>query len=226
MTATCLTREERLEALRLCRKCKLSINQEPLFDTRDHADVMWVGLSAVAIGDGEDCEPLSASTRSGWLVSSIEAEFTPQVSFYKTNLVKCLPLHSTGKIRYPSAPEMDKCYHNLENEVAIFEPKLVFLLGKQVASFVGTRVFGHEIGFTGDFKYEDFRSGGTTYVPIHHPSYMLVYGRAMMQSYIAGVCSAIAGHVGHLGSQRSSRILHALHLQVNASREARAALPM
>lgn len=187
---------------------------------------MWVGLSAVAIVDSEDCEPLSASTRSGWLVSSIEAEFTPQISFYKTNLVKCLPLQNTGKIRYPSAPEMAKCYHNLENEVAILEPKLVFLLGKQVASFVGTRVFEHDIGFSNKFEYNGFQSGGTTYVPIHHPSYMLVYGRAMMQSYIAGVCSAIADHVGHLGSQRSSRILHALHLQVNDRRIARVALPM
>ncbi|HRH37753.1 MAG TPA: uracil-DNA glycosylase family protein, partial [Flavobacteriales bacterium] len=205
---------------------KLHINQEPLLDTRTHADAMWVRLSAVAIGDGEDSEPLSASTRSGWLVSSIEAEFTPQVSFYKTNLVKCLPLHSTGKIRYPSGPEMDKCYHNLENEVAIFEPKLVFLLGKQVATFVGTRVFGHEIGFTSEFKYSAFQSAGTMYVPIHHPSFMLVYGRAMMLNYIAGVCTAIAKHAGNLGTQRSSRILHALHLQVNGGGGARVGLPM
>jgi len=187
---------------------------------------MWVGLSAVAIASGEDYEPLSATTRSGWLVTSIEAEFMPQVSFYKTNLVKCLPLHHTGKIRYPSAPEMAMCYHNLENEVDILEPKLVFLLGKQVSNFVGNRVFGHEIGFTSDFDYNGFRSGGTTYVPIHHPSYMLVYRRAMMQDYIAGVCSAIGGHVGHLGSQRSNRILHALHLQVEGRSRAGLALPM
>jgi uracil-DNA glycosylase len=39
------------------------------------------------------------------------------------------------KIRYPLKHEMEKCYPNLVNEIAIVNPSAIFLLGKLVAPF-------------------------------------------------------------------------------------------
>lgn len=54
-----------------------------------------------------------------------------EVSTYKTNLVKCLPLTEQQKLRYPSKKEMDKCFDNLVSEINAMSPKIVFLLGEK-----------------------------------------------------------------------------------------------
>ena len=54
---------------------------------------MWVGLSAVRVDDIEKETPLSNLTNTGKLLSEIESR-NKKSEFYKTNLVKCLPLNS------------------------------------------------------------------------------------------------------------------------------------
>jgi DNA polymerase len=148
--------------------------------------VFWVGLSAVAFGEDQEKLPLSPFTRSGALIAEIEKSSSKNLIFYKTNLVKCLPLKK-DKIRYPLQHEMEKCYPNLELEIKELRPSTVFLLGKQVASFVIDKLVGDEVVFNETFRYKGLTVNGVTYVPVHHPSYILVYKRMHINKYKKGI---------------------------------------
>lgn len=176
-----------------CRACGLYLNQPPAFDTRKTASVFWVGLSAVQFSGDDERVPLSPSTRSGALIAEIEKTFSRTVSFYKTNLVKCLPL-SRDKIRYPIKSEMERCYANFADEIEIMKPKLVFLLGKQVASFIYEQIGGGAVGLSDDFEFKSFTFNGIIYVPVHHPSFILVYKRKFIGEYTSGIHSHIKKH--------------------------------
>jgi len=115
----------------ICKSCGLYLNQLPVLDNKKTANIFWVGLSAVQFNEEEEKRPLSSNTRSGALIEEIERPFTNEISFYKTNIVKCLPLKE-NKIRYPLEHEMEKCFPNFEIELAEQNPSIVFLLGKQV----------------------------------------------------------------------------------------------
>ena len=144
--------------------------------------MFWVGLSAVAFSEDEEKLPLSPFTRSGALIAEIEKTSRKDLIFYKTNLVKCLPLKK-DKIRYPLQHEMEKCYPNLELEIKELSPSIVFLLGKQVASFVFDKLGGKDVVFSETFRYKGLTVNGVTYVPVHHPSYILVYKRMQLGKY-------------------------------------------
>lgn len=94
-----------LEKVENCNKCCLCQNQRPLLDKEDRCDVMWVGLSAKRVDDLNNSIPLSNDTNSGKIIELIEHEL-PDLKFYKTNLVKCLPLDENNKLRYPTSKEM------------------------------------------------------------------------------------------------------------------------
>ncbi|WP_339144666.1 uracil-DNA glycosylase family protein [Croceitalea sp. MTPC5] len=178
-----------------CRSCGLYINQFPLSDNKKQADIFWVGLSAVQIDDNDEQKiPLSPSTKSGKLIHDVELASNMNISFFKTNLVKCLPLNEK-KIRYPERVEMNKCYPNLEIEIDTYKPKIVFLLGRLVAEFT-LKKYGLKLGGLGsDFSYKEYKVGETTFVPVHHPSYMLVYKRKHIDKYIAGIQEVISSNL-------------------------------
>ena len=101
---------------RRCKACGLYLNQPPVLDKSKRSNVFWVGLSSVLITDEDEKMPLSPFTKTGALISQIEEPFRNDISFYKTNVVKCLPLIN-DKIRYPLKHEMEKCYPNLVDEI-------------------------------------------------------------------------------------------------------------
>ena len=172
-----------------CKSCKLCNNQSPLVQQCFYADVFWVGLSAVQTVYKSEI-PLSPTTNSGKLINSIESFFQSN-SFYKTNAVKCLPLDNK-KIRYPSISEMKSCFFHLKEEIQFFKPQLVFLLGKQVSSFVLKEFSISAILFDDEFKYSSFFIENILYVPIHHPSYILVYKRKKLRNYISSIENILA----------------------------------
>ena len=92
---------------RRCKACGLYLNQLPVLDKGKKSNVFWVGLSSVLITDEDEKIPLSPFTKTGALISQIEDPFRNDISFYKTNVVKCLPLMN-NKIRYPLKHEMEK----------------------------------------------------------------------------------------------------------------------
>lgn len=179
----------KLEAIQFCRSCSLCYNQPPLLDNLKKAQVFWVGLSAVKVSDVDNEIPLSSNTNTGKLISYIE-ERNGKFSFYKTNLVKCLPLRN-NRIRYPRVNEMESCFVNLQLEIKRAEPKIIFLLGKMVSDFMMR--FQNIFASTLDekFNYETHRVKDVYYVPIHHPSYILIYRRKFMEDYISKVSKTL-----------------------------------
>jgi len=171
-----------------CKACGLYLNQLPVSDNRKESSIFWVGLSSVLIADESDKIPLSANTRSGALISRIEEPFKENISFYKTNVVKCLPL-TNNKIRYPLKHEMEKCFPNLIDEIEALKPKIIFLLGKQVAKFVLEQNSINTFSLDDQFDYSSFLINDITFVPVHHPSFILVYRRKLIDNYIGGITS-------------------------------------
>ena len=172
---------------KVCKACGLYMNQLPVLDFLKHSHIFWVGLSAVQFDEGVEHLPLSPTTRTGALINTIEEPLVDNLSFYKTNLVKCVPLKEDGKIRYPIEHEMEKCYPNFEFEISVLNPSIVFLLGKQVAIFVMKRMGVKEIFLSEDFEYKAFEINGIFYVPVHHPSFILVYKRKQLNLYIKNI---------------------------------------
>ncbi len=171
-----------------CKACGLYLNQDPIFDLKKPSSIFWVGLSAVQFSEEEEMLPLASHTRSGALLKQIEEPFADSISFYKTNLVKCVPMRDE-KIRYPLEHEMDKCYPNLQMEIEELKPSTIFLLGKQVATFVLKKEFNCDYSLDDEFNYQSFESNGINYVPVHHPSYILVYKRKNLRQYMQGIQS-------------------------------------
>ena len=173
-----------IEQIRKCQKCGLCLNQRPLLDFEKECQVFWVGLSAKKTESDHDA-PLSPKTNTGMLLHKIE-ESCENVSTYKTNLVKCLPLNEQQKLRYPSRNEIDSCFENLISEIHTMSPKIVFLLGEKVYSSVGRHLkIEFEKWDEFDFLYKEYE--GIYYVPIHHPSYVYVYRRKRIEEYAKSV---------------------------------------
>lgn len=188
--------------IKSCNECQLCGNQSPLLDNREFANVFWVGLSAVKVDDVEDDTPLSEHTNSGKLIHTIEQSARP-AKFYRTNLVKCLPLNG-GKIRYPSKSEMKKCSSNFNLEVEHGKPKLVFLLGKQVSDFVFDWLEIPAPQLSETFSYTTHFYDGAYYIPVHHPSFILVYKRRRLDEYVANISKIITQHTSTKGTRRLS----------------------
>ncbi|TSC67168.1 MAG: DNA polymerase bacteriophage-type [Parcubacteria group bacterium Gr01-1014_73] len=153
-----------------------------------NANVMWVGLSAKKVTDTENYAPLHIDTNTGKLVAEIEIQ-CHHINFYKTNLVKFSPLDSGGKLRYPTPEECKLCYPELQTEIQSVNPRVVLLLGNKTATFV-LRQFGLQMPKL-SYKYHALECEKRWYVPIHHPSYILVYKRKEKNRYIQAVKTVI-----------------------------------
>lgn len=153
-----------------------------------NANVMWVGLSAKKATDVENYAPLHIDTNTGKLVAEIEAQ-CHHINFYKTNLVKFSPLDSKGKLRYPTYEECALCYPELQVEIQTVNPRVVLLLGSKTAKFVlgQFRLQMPKLSY----EYRSCKYEERWYVPIHHPSYIMVYKRKEKDQYIHAVKTVI-----------------------------------
>ena len=170
----------------ICQRCDLYLNQKPLLDNLNNGDVMWVGLSSKKVDSTKEDIPLSRNTNSGRIIQNIE-DSNVGVSFYKTNLVKCLPLDEKLKIRYPNKKEKESCYYNLELELSIINPKVVFLLGLKTADFVLSKYKERIRKLDVHFKYKIYPHNEINFVPIHHPSYIYMHKGEKMYDYTNSV---------------------------------------
>ena len=153
-----------------CNRCSISYNQKPLIDILRKADIMFVGISAKMKGT-EDEMPLSENTNSGKLIKMIEErllEENSNISCYRSNMVKCVPLDKEGKIRYPNSLEIENCIDNLVYELSIVKPKVVVLLGRLVEKHLKKKIM--ELGYNT--------------ITIYHPSYIHVYRKKEIEKYI------------------------------------------
>lgn len=115
-----------------CNKCQECLNQKILLDFQNNADIMIIGLSA-RIKKYEDEIPLDSRTRSGKIIDAFENIAQKHcMSVYRTNLVKCAPIDSEKRLRYPNDKEINACFEKLTDEINNIAPKLIILLGNIV----------------------------------------------------------------------------------------------
>lgn len=157
-----------LNEIATCKNCQLHKNQMALLDSPKKADIMWLGLSAKKVTDIKTSVPLDINTNTGKIISEIEKK-CHNISFYKSNLVKCLPL-SIDKLRYPTEKEICACKKNLMCELLYVRPRLVFCLGRKVFDSV------KELSYLSEFSF-------TQFIHIEHPSYICVYKRNFINEY-------------------------------------------
>ena len=153
-----------------CNKCSISCNQKPLVENMRESDIMFLGISA-KMKETEDEIPLSENTNSGKLIKMIEErllEENSNISCYRSNMVKCVPLDKEGKIRYPDSLEIENCIDNLVYELSIVKPKVVILLGRLVEKHLKKKII--ELGYNT--------------ITIHHPSYIYVYRKKEIEKYV------------------------------------------
>ena len=166
-----------LNKIKECNRCRLCKNQLPLLDNLKKSHIMWVGLSSKKVNDINKAIPLENNTNSGKIIEQIETKL-PEYIFYKTNLVKCLPLDENNKLRYPSILEMNDCIDNLICEIDAVNPIVIFLLGKKTYNYV--------------YKYfKDNNLDTNKLFYIEHPSYIYVYKKKYIGEYIDKVVEII-----------------------------------
>ena len=153
-----------------CNKCSISCNQKPLVENMRKSDIMFVGISA-KMKETEDEMLLSENTNSGKLIKMIEERLLKEnnnISCYRSNMVKCVPLNEKGKIRYPDSLEIENCIDNLVYELSIVKPKVVVLLGRLVDKHLKKKV----------------NEQGYNTITIYHPSYIYVYRKKEIEKYV------------------------------------------
>ena len=141
-------------------------------------DVMWVGLSAKNDKTRNKLSPLNSSSNSGKVVDMIETRYE-HLDFYRTNLVKDVPLDNFGKLRYPNIDEMATVMPELMREFEEYQSKTVFLLGGRVGDFVQ------------DYLKQNHKIIQTVVCKIYHPSYIYIYKRKQMEKYVREVSKKI-----------------------------------
>ena len=153
-----------------CNKCDISCNQKPLVENMKKSDIMFLGISA-KMKEKEDEMPLSENTNSGKLIKKIEERLVEEnhnISCYRSNMVKCVPLNEDGKIRYPDNLEIENCIENLEYELNIVKPKLVVFLGRLVEKYLKKKII--ELGYN--------------VITIYYPSYIYMYRKKEIEKYV------------------------------------------
>jgi len=176
-----------------CGECRLCSNQLPLFDKENpFPDVLWLGLSAVRIVDVSSSRPLGSDTQTGGVIDTVESRL-PNVSFRRTNLVRCLPLDEKGKIRYPTRDEIESCFGHLLKEIDETRPSTIIMLGGKVFDFVRRKLGeGERIAEKKGLVCGVERIDGRLWVEAYHPSYILVYKRRFLAEYIQGISSVVS----------------------------------
>ncbi|BEH09897.1 hypothetical protein GSUET_15090 [Geobacter sulfurreducens subsp. ethanolicus] len=165
-------------------KCKSCCELPTLENAQDRAFVMFVGLSSKP-----GTEALCSSTNSGKLICEIEKHIAQALSVHKTNLVKCAPLDTKGKLRYPTLEEMKACLPRLLMEIDHYQPRAIVPLGGQVSKFMLSELISNPRfeGFSDDFQYDAFSFKGRIVLPVHHPSYVWIYRRKRIPQYVDAV---------------------------------------
>ena len=95
-------------------------------------------------------------------------EENSNISCYRSNMVKCVPLDKEGKIRYPDNLEIENCLDNLVYELSIVKPKVVILLGRLVEKHLKKKIIEQ----------------GYNTITIYHPSYIHVYRKKEIEKYV------------------------------------------
>lgn len=180
-----------MKKIKTCTKCSLHYNQPPLLDcVKKCIDIIWIGVSAKKVSNIENSIPLASNTNTGIILNKIEKN-CKTIQFYKTNLVKCVPLTGNGKIRYPTQNEILLCKSHLCYEIKHTKPKVIFLLGNIVKTNFISKDCKFYIKHKRFYSYDIYKMNSSYIIPIYHPSYISIYKRKNMVDYIKDITSLI-----------------------------------
>ncbi len=167
--------------------CKV---KESINTINDSADIMFVGLSAKFDKDQQIMKPLCSSTNTGKIIDKIEKKINKNIIFHRTNLVNYPPLDKNNKLRYPNKKEMAHCFENLCREIRQCNPKIIIMFGEQVSNFIIEALeLGHDA-----LKYmfsKTYIKDDLEFIATHHPSYIYVYKRKIIDEYIQEIANLI-----------------------------------
>ncbi len=150
--------------------------------------VYFIGLSVKPM-----CEHLDPETRTGNIIEHIIDQLPP-VRVIKTNLVKIAPVDQDGNLRYPNLDEMQLGWYELKNEINLTDPDLLVTLGQQVSLFLRSQmgIQPAKPQLPPDFSYESYLSQSQSKIlSVHHPSFIYVYHRKEIDTYIENVVISI-----------------------------------
>jgi DNA polymerase len=155
-----------------CTACRLSEGRtQVVFGMGDPAaDLMFVGEGP---GAEEDRQGLPFVGRSGQLLDRLIAEELgrTRASCYVGNTTKCRPPGN----RDPQADEVEACWHWLDAQLDLVQPKVVITLG----NFATKRLLDTDVGITKlRGKVYPFRTGSL--VPTFHPAAALRGGGVVL----------------------------------------------
>ena len=168
---------------------------------KNYVDVMFVGLSAKFDKNKQIIKPLCNSTNTGKIIDKIEEKLSRNRIYYKTNLVKFPPIDNNNKLRHPNKKEMNSCFGYLQSEIQAYKPKIVIMLGEQVSSFIIDALELTNQLIKNVFS-KIYLKDGVKFIATHHPSYIYVYKRKIINDYIQEIANLINVRLSLVNQER------------------------
>jgi uracil-DNA glycosylase family 4 len=155
-----------------CTACRLSEGRtQVVFGVGDPAaDLMFVGEGP---GAEEDRQGLPFVGRSGQLLDRLIAEELgrTRATCYVANTTKCRPPGN----RDPQPDEVEACWHWLDAQLDLVDPKVVITLG----NFASKKLLETDVGIT-KLRGQVYPFRGASLVPTFHPAAALRGGGVVL----------------------------------------------
>lgn len=141
--------------------------------------IFFVGLSHKINKNNVVLPAFCTSTLSGKIIEKIILQNTTWFFIHKTNLVEWVPLTQNKKLRYPNQEEKEKWLHILCKKIQFYKPKYIIFFWKVPFLFIQ--------------KHQHFLNciGNIPYAYAEHPSYIWVYKKQNIDTYIDNILTQI-----------------------------------
>ncbi len=151
----------------LCEELAQSRTQTVFGVGNRQADVLVIGE---APGRDEDAQGEPFVGRAGQLLNAMLAAIDlPREQVFIANILKCRPPNN----RDPSPQEAQNCRAFLQRQIALIQPKVIFVVGRIAAqNLLDTDLaIGKMRGR--DYQYQDENIGPIPVIVTYHPAYLL-----------------------------------------------------
>lgn len=157
----------------------------------DSPDIMFVGE---APGSMENATRVVFKGKAGKIFNDTLATIGyTRNDVYVTNVLKYMPVDSTGRIRKPTPEEISASREYLGQEIMVINPKVVCLLGATAL----TAIFPNYTSiskYRGNFMLD---SAGFTYIATYHPSFFQYPGNEKYKPKIVRDFETLVNYVKH-----------------------------
>ena len=159
--------QQAVSQCQLCEELAQSRKQTVFGVGNRQADVLVIGE---APGHDEDAQGEPFVGRAGQLLNAMLAAIDlPREQVFIANILKCRPPNN----RDPSPQEAQNCRAFLQRQIALIQPKVIFVVGRIAAqNLLDTDMkIGKMRGR--DYQYQDENTGPIPVIVTYHPAYLL-----------------------------------------------------